>query len=131
MSVVGIKDLKTLLGDDEKLFDFKIITVDNKQFIHMKAKMFLGKDTFKRIFSFVRENGGQYISAGKASCFRFPRPTETPHIPQLEAPSQPTQKQEQVSSISELSRRLREAEALIHGVLDELKFHEKTEQGDR
>jgi len=33
---------------------------------------------------------------------------------------------EQVSSISELSRRLQEAEDLIRGVIDELKFHEVT-----
>ena len=108
MSVVGIKDLKTLLGDDAEQFDFKIITVDNKQFIHMKAKQFLPTDQFNEAHEFVKQQKGWYVSAGKESHFRFgPLDRETPHIPQPEAPSQPTRKQElPVETEADTKRRL-------------------------
>lgn len=88
MSVVGIKDLKTLLdgkGIDIQLLDFDIITVPEKgEFIRVRGKQFLPTDVFAKVASVVKSLGGEYVSAGKGSHFRVPPSTETPQIPQIE-----------------------------------------------
>ena len=47
-------------------------TVEEK-FVVLKPKQFLGSENFAKIAAVVRENGGEYISAGKDSHFRIPR----------------------------------------------------------
>jgi hypothetical protein len=51
-----------------------MLTFEEKDdYIIIKPKQFLGSDNFSKIASKVRENGGEYISAGKGSHFRIPK----------------------------------------------------------
>jgi hypothetical protein len=56
------EDLENLLNFEEK-----------DDYIIIKPRQFLGSDNFSKIASVVRQAGGEYISAGKASHFRVPR----------------------------------------------------------
>lgn len=56
------EDLENLLNFEEK-----------DDYIIIKPRQFLGSENFAKIASVVREIGGDYISAGKASHFRVSR----------------------------------------------------------
>jgi len=46
---------------------------ESGEYIVVKPRQFLGSENFAKIASIIREAGGEYISAGKASHFRVPR----------------------------------------------------------
>ena len=46
---------------------------ENKDYIIMKTKRFLGSDNFAKIAAIVRAQKGEYISAGKDSHFKIPK----------------------------------------------------------
>jgi len=46
---------------------------ENKDWVIVKPKSFLGSENFSRIAAIVRDNKGEYISAGRESHFRLPR----------------------------------------------------------
>ena len=56
------KDLGDLLLFEEK-----------EQFIEIRPRQYLGSDNFAKIAAIVRDQGGEYVSAGKESHFRVPR----------------------------------------------------------
>jgi hypothetical protein len=66
----AIEDLRTMFPEDlENLLNFE----EKDDYIIIKPRQFLGSDNFSKIASVVRQAGGEYISAGKASHFRVPR----------------------------------------------------------
>jgi hypothetical protein len=46
---------------------------DVGEYIRIKPRQYLGSENFAKIASIVRDNGGEYISAGKESHFRVPK----------------------------------------------------------
>jgi hypothetical protein len=56
------EDMDNLLGFEEK-----------DDYILIRPRQFLGPDNFSKIASIVRNAGGEYVSAGKASHFRIPK----------------------------------------------------------
>lgn len=65
-----IEDIKTSFPDDlENLLNFE----EKDDYIIIKPRQFLGSDNFSKIASVVRQAGGEYVSAGKASHFRIPK----------------------------------------------------------
>ncbi len=56
------KDLEDMLLFEEK-----------EEYIIIKPRQYLGSENFAKIAAVVREQGGEYISAGKKSHFRVPR----------------------------------------------------------
>jgi len=50
---------------------------ENKDWVIVKPKSFLGSENFSRIAAIVRDNKGEYISAGKESHFRLPKIKQT------------------------------------------------------
>jgi hypothetical protein len=66
----AIEDIKMMFPEDlESMLTFE----EKDDYIIIKPKQFLGSDNFSKIASKVRENGGEYISAGKGSHFRIPK----------------------------------------------------------
>jgi hypothetical protein len=66
----AIEDLRTMFPEDlENLLNFE----EKDDYIIIKPRQFLGSDNFSKIASVVRQAGGEYVSAGKASHFRVPR----------------------------------------------------------
>ncbi|MGD0494969.1 MAG: hypothetical protein ABSB28_02885 [Candidatus Bathyarchaeia archaeon] len=66
----AMEDLRTMFPEDlENLLNFE----EKDDYIIIKPRQFLGSDNFSKIASVVRQAGGEYISAGKASHFRVPR----------------------------------------------------------
>jgi hypothetical protein len=66
----AIEDLRTMFPEDlENLLNFE----EKDDYIIVKPRQFLGSDNFSKIASVVRQAGGEYISAGKASHFRVPK----------------------------------------------------------
>jgi len=55
--------------DLEKMLTFE----DKGDHIMIKPRQYLGSENFAKIASIVRDNGGEYISAGKESHFRVPK----------------------------------------------------------
>jgi len=70
------ENVKTMEGIKQKfpqeLQDLLSFEVQNENAI-IKPRQFLGSENFAKIVSTVKEQGGDYISAGKASHFRVPR----------------------------------------------------------
>lgn len=65
-----IEDLKTSFPDElEGLLSFE----EKDDYVVIKPRQFLGSDNFSKIASIVRQAGGEYVSAGKASHFRVPK----------------------------------------------------------
>ena len=65
-----VEDIKMMFPEDlEDMLGFE----EEKDYIMVKPRQFLGSENFAKIASIVREVGGEYISAGKASHFRVPR----------------------------------------------------------
>jgi hypothetical protein len=46
---------------------------DVEDYIMIKPRQYLGSENFAKIASIIRDNGGEYISAGKESHFRVPK----------------------------------------------------------
>ena len=66
----AIEDLRTMFPEDlENLLNFE----EKDDYIIIKPRQFLGSDNFSKIASVVRQSGGEYVSAGKASHFRVPK----------------------------------------------------------
>lgn len=65
-----VEDIKMMFPEDlEDMLGFE----EKEDYIMVKPRQFLGSENFAKIASIVREVGGEYISAGKASHFRVPR----------------------------------------------------------
>jgi hypothetical protein len=68
----AIEDLKTMFPEDlENMLNFE----EKDDYIIIKPRQYLGSDNFSKIASVVRQAGGEYVSAGKASHFRVPKHT--------------------------------------------------------
>jgi hypothetical protein len=66
----ALEDAKTLFPEDlENLLSFE----EKDDYIIIKPRQFLGSDNFSKIASAVRQAGGEYVSAGKASHFKVPK----------------------------------------------------------
>ncbi len=66
----AIEDIKMMFPEDlENLLSFE----EKEEYVIIKPRQFLGSENFAKIASAVRANGGEYISAGKASHFRIPK----------------------------------------------------------
>lgn len=66
----AVEDIKMMLPEDlENLLSFE----EKEDYIMIKPRQFLGSENFAKIASVVREIGGDYVSAGKASHFRVPK----------------------------------------------------------
>ena len=66
----AIEDVKLMFPEDlESLLSFE----EKDDYIIIKPRQFLGSDNFSKIASKIRESGGDYVSAGKASHFRIPK----------------------------------------------------------
>lgn len=65
------------LGDINILFPESIEAMltfeEENDYVIVKPRQFLGSENFSKIAAIVRDAGGEYISAGKASHFRIPR----------------------------------------------------------
>ena len=65
-----IEDVKMMFPEDlEGMLSFE----EKEEYVIVKPKQFLGSDNFSKIASIVRGEGGEYVSAGKASHFRIPK----------------------------------------------------------
>jgi hypothetical protein len=68
--VYSTTDIKSMFT--EKLL--KLIKLEEKEkYIVIRPLQFLGSENFAKIAAVVRNNGGDYISAGKKSHFRLPK----------------------------------------------------------
>jgi hypothetical protein len=68
----SLEDAKMMFPEDlESLLSFE----EKEEYIMIKPRQFLGSENFAKIAAVVRSNGGEYISAGKASHFRLPKRT--------------------------------------------------------
>lgn len=66
----ALEDIRTMFPDElESLLNFE----EKDDYIIIKPRQFLGSDNFSKIASTVRQAGGEYVSAGKASHFRVPK----------------------------------------------------------
>jgi hypothetical protein len=66
----ALEDVKTMFPEDlENLLSFE----EKDDYIIIKPRQFLGSDNFSKIASAVRQAGGEYVSAGKASHFKVPK----------------------------------------------------------
>ncbi|MGB8779463.1 MAG: hypothetical protein WCD81_02305 [Candidatus Bathyarchaeia archaeon] len=66
----AIEDLRTMFPEDlESMLNFE----EKDDYIIIKPRQYLGSENFSKIASVVRQAGGEYVSAGKASHFRVPR----------------------------------------------------------
>jgi hypothetical protein len=70
--IKAIEDIKMMFPDDlESLLSFEA----KEDYVIIKPRQFLGSENFSKIASAVRQMGGDYVSAGKASHFRVPKKT--------------------------------------------------------
>jgi len=66
----ALEDVKALFPEDlENLLSFE----EKDDYVIIKPRQFLGSDNFSKIASAVRQAGGEYVSAGKASHFKVPK----------------------------------------------------------
>lgn len=66
----SIDDVRTLFPKDlEDMLSFE----EKKEYVAIKPRQYLGSDNFAKIASIIRDEGGEYISAGKESHFRVPK----------------------------------------------------------
>lgn len=63
-------DLRTLFPKD---LEDMLLFEEKEEYIVVRPRQFLGSDNFAKIASIIRDQGGEYISAGKESHFRVPR----------------------------------------------------------
>jgi hypothetical protein len=66
----AIEDAKAMFSDDlESMLSFE----EKDDYVIIKPRQFLGSENFSKIASAVRQAGGEYVSAGKASHFKVPK----------------------------------------------------------
>jgi hypothetical protein len=63
-------DVRTLFPKD---LEDMLLFEEKEEYIVIKPRQYLGSENFAKIASIVRDQGGEYISAGKESHFRVPR----------------------------------------------------------
>ncbi|NIW11423.1 MAG: hypothetical protein GWN33_13415 [Gammaproteobacteria bacterium] len=63
-------DLRTLFPKD---LEDMLLFEEKEEYIVIRPRQYLGSDNFAKIASIIRDQGGEYISAGKESHFRVPR----------------------------------------------------------
>ena len=63
-------DMRTLFPKD---LEDMLLFEEKEEYIVIRPRQYLGSDNFAKIASIVRDQGGEYISAGKESHFRVPR----------------------------------------------------------
>jgi hypothetical protein len=63
-------DVRTLFPKD---LEDMLLFEEKEEYISIRPRQYLGSDIFAKIASIVRDQGGEYISAGKESHFRVPR----------------------------------------------------------
>ncbi|MFW6117316.1 MAG: hypothetical protein ACOC6G_01875, partial [Thermoproteota archaeon] len=67
----SLEEVKEMFPDELKnLLSFE----EEEDYVKIKPRQFLGSDNFAKIASIIRGVGGEYISAGKKSHFRLPKP---------------------------------------------------------
>ena len=66
----AVEDIRMMFPDDlEALLSFE----EKDDYIIIKPRQYLGADNFSKVMTVIRENGGNYVSLGKASHFRIPK----------------------------------------------------------
>ncbi|MFB0567240.1 MAG: hypothetical protein ACETVM_01475 [Candidatus Bathyarchaeia archaeon] len=63
-------DVRTLFPKD---LEDMLLFEEKEEYIVIRPRQYLGSDNFAKIASIIRDQGGEYISAGKESHFRVPR----------------------------------------------------------
>ncbi len=63
-------DVRTIFPKD---LEDMLLFEEKEEYIVIKPRQYLGSENFAKIASIVRDQGGEYISAGKESHFRIPR----------------------------------------------------------
>ncbi len=63
-------DLRTLFPKD---LEDMLLFEEKEEYIVIRPRQYLGSDNFAKIAAIIRDQGGEYISAGKESHFRVPR----------------------------------------------------------
>ncbi len=63
-------DVRTLFPKD---LEDMLLFEEKEEYIVVRPRQYLGSDNFAKIASIIRDQGGEYISAGKESHFRVPR----------------------------------------------------------
>ncbi len=63
-------DVRTLFPKD---LEDMLLFEEKEEYIVIRPRQYLGSENFAKIASVVRDQGGEYISAGKESHFRVPR----------------------------------------------------------
>ncbi|MFQ6073761.1 MAG: hypothetical protein ACE5KC_00945 [Candidatus Bathyarchaeia archaeon] len=63
-------DLRTLFPKD---LEDMLLFEEKEEYVVIRPRQYLGSENFAKIASIVRDQGGEYISAGKESHFRVPR----------------------------------------------------------
>lgn len=66
-------DVRTLFPED---LEDMLLFEEKEEYIVIKPRQYLGSENFAKIASIIRDQGGEYISAGKESHFRLPREIE-------------------------------------------------------
>jgi hypothetical protein len=51
---------------------------DEKEYVKVRPRQFLGSDTFAKVAGIIRSLGGEYVSAGKSSFFKLPKQKVAP-----------------------------------------------------
>lgn len=69
----SIDDVRTLFPKD---LEDMLLFEEKKEYVAIRPRQYLGSDNFAKIASIIRDEGGEYISAGKESHFRVPREIE-------------------------------------------------------
>jgi len=72
LSQVTVPIVKDLFNDKQRdLLVFSDEVLADAEIVKVKPKEFLPPETFREIAKIVQDHGGEYISAGKESHFRF------------------------------------------------------------
>jgi len=66
----SVDDVRTLFPKD---LEDMLLFEEKEDYIVVKPRQYLGSDNFAKIASTIRDEGGEYVSAGKDSHFRLPR----------------------------------------------------------
>ncbi len=73
-----VENVRTLFPKDlEEMLMFE----ETEEHIVIKPRQYLGAENFAKIASIVRDQGGEYISAGKESHFRLPKLGSSDQVP--------------------------------------------------
>lgn len=69
-STKGVEDVKNMFNPE---LQGQLIFTDAGDHVVVKPARYLGSENFAKIASIVRDNGGEYVSAGKESHFKVPK----------------------------------------------------------